>query len=417
MVAVQPGTGSVTDEEPIQGPTFSKAISAPDPIPEAGRRRAMELMESGALFRYTPGYLSETALAEADMAEYTGFKYVVGFNSCGSALFIALKVAGVQPGDKVLCNAFSFTAVPSAVHHAGGEPLYVESTDAYVMCPDDLRAKIAAAKATGEPAKYLMLTHMRGKVAEMQEIYEIADAEGITVVEDCAHALGIQWDGVQLGRKAAVACYSTQSAKVINSGEGGFFCTDDDEFAARAYCYAGCYERLYSQHVVSPPDAVFDRVKLETPNYSLRMNDLAAACIRPQIANIEERVERYNEMYERIVGQLNDIEEFEIPPYNPRVRPVKDSLQINLRMTPDEVDAFLAASKRRGLPVGLFGARDNARNFRCWQYALPKEELPRTERLIKMAIDCRLPAVFDAEDFDQMAKVLRAARDDAVGSA
>eukprot|EP00967_Tisochrysis_lutea_P154379 scaffold306468_cov36-Tisochrysis_lutea.AAC.2 len=86
-------------------------------------------------------------------------------------------------------------------------------------------------------------------------------------------------------------------------------------------------------------------------------------------------------------------------------------------MTPDEVDAFLAASKRRGLPVGLFGARDNARNFRCWQYALPKEELPRTERLIKMAIDCRLPAVFDAEDFDQMAKVLRAARDDAVGSA
>jgi dTDP-4-amino-4,6-dideoxygalactose transaminase len=67
------------------------------------------------------------------MTERTGFKYCVGFNSCGSALFIALKTNGVQPGDHVLANGFSFTAVPSAIHHAGGIPVYVESTDAYVM--------------------------------------------------------------------------------------------------------------------------------------------------------------------------------------------------------------------------------------------------------------------------------------------
>ena len=90
-------------------------------------------MKSGALFRYTPGVESETALAEWDMTERTGFKYSVGFNSCGSALFIALKTCGVQPGDHVLANGFSFTAVPSAIHHAGGIPVYVESTDAYVM--------------------------------------------------------------------------------------------------------------------------------------------------------------------------------------------------------------------------------------------------------------------------------------------
>lgn len=64
----------------------------------------------------------------------------------------------------MLANAFSFTAVPSAIHHAGGEPVYVEATDAYVMCVDDLKAKIEAEKQTGNPAKYLMLTHMRGKV-------------------------------------------------------------------------------------------------------------------------------------------------------------------------------------------------------------------------------------------------------------
>ena len=108
---------------PIVGPTFHKPLSMPDPIPEEGQKRALELMKSGALFRYTPGVLSETALAEADMCEATGFKYAVGFNSCGSALFIALKAAGVQPGDKVLANAFSFTAVPSSIHHAGAVPV------------------------------------------------------------------------------------------------------------------------------------------------------------------------------------------------------------------------------------------------------------------------------------------------------
>ena len=65
--------------------------------------------------------------------------------------------------------------------------------------------------------RVLMLTHMRGKVADMARVYQLAEAHGLTVVEDCAHALGIQWEGVQLGRSARVACFSSQSAKVINS--------------------------------------------------------------------------------------------------------------------------------------------------------------------------------------------------------
>ena len=127
---------------PITGPTFDKPLSTPDSVPEAGQQRAVELMRSGALFRYTPGVLSETALAEEAMVDYTGFKYVVGFNSCGSALFIALKCLGVTPEDSVLCNAFSFTAVPSAIHHTMATPVYVESNDGFVMDMDDLEKKI-----------------------------------------------------------------------------------------------------------------------------------------------------------------------------------------------------------------------------------------------------------------------------------
>lgn len=404
--SVNTNGGTAPLSSSVAGPTFTKRLSSPDPVPEAGRQKALELMSSGSLFRYQPGVLSETAQAEAAICEYTGFKYCVGFNSCGSALFIALKCLGVQPGDAVLANAFSFTAVPSAIHHAGAIPTYVESTDSYVVDTDDLRAKITP------ETKTIMLTHMRGKLTNMQKVYELAEEFNLDVVEDCAHALGVQWDGVQVGRSAKVACFSTQAAKVINAGEGGFLCTDDDEIAARAICYAGCYELLYEQHLVAPPAEVFERVKFETPNYSLRMSDLTASCIRPQIDNLEERVAQYNERYARITARLEDSPHIDVPAIDPRVRPVCDSLQFNLvGMTEEQVSTFLANCKRRGMPVGLFGSKDNARNFRNWQYSPVKtdEELPNTARVIASAIDVRLPAVFEDEDFDMMADVLKAA--------
>jgi len=397
----------------VAGPTFSKPLATPDAVPMEGQLRAMELMQSGALFRYTPGVLSETALAEEAISQYTGFKYVVGFNSCGSALFIALKCLGVQPGDGVLANAFSFTAVPSAIHHAFATPVYVESTDGFVMDHEDLAKKITP------ETKYLMLTHMRGKVADIAKVYELAEQHNLQVVEDCAHALGIQWEGEQLGRKAKVACFSTQSAKMINSGEGGFLCTDDDELAAKAICYAGCYESLLAQHIIAPPREVFDRVKKGIPNYSLRMSDLTACCVRPQIDTLEERIGIYNGRYEAITSQLlaDDVgaAHFHIPPIDGRVRPVSDSLQINLRgLDAAGVDAFLAACKRRGMPVGLFGSADNARNFRNWQYSPIAVDVERTEAMIAAAIDVRLPLSFDESDFEQMGNVLLAAIRDVV---
>jgi len=276
---------------------------------------------------------------------------------------------------------------------------------------DDLERKITP------DTKYLMLTHMRGKVADMQRAYEIAEKHNLVVIEDCAHALGIQYDNIQLGRSARAACFSTQSAKMINSGEGGFLMTDDDEVAARAICYAGCYEALISQHVVAPPKEVFDAVKKETPNYSLRMSDLTATCIRPQINTLNERIEKYNRRYEMICEQLAGCDNFHIPAIDERVRPVSDSLQINLRgMSAEQVNAFLGHSKQRGMPVGLFGSRDNARNFRNWQYSPIAVDVEKTEAMIQAAIDVRLPLSFDDEDITQMGKVLLAAVEDTMGN-
>ena len=89
-------------------------------------------------------FFFQVSLCEKAIAEYTGHKYCVALNSCGSALALMLKAAGVQQGDKVLSNAFTFGAVPSAIEHAGGVAVYVESTEGYVMDVEDLEKKLKA---------------------------------------------------------------------------------------------------------------------------------------------------------------------------------------------------------------------------------------------------------------------------------
>jgi hypothetical protein len=96
---------------------FTKEFTRPEPIPEAGIKRALELMKSGRLHRYNsaPGEISEVSLLEKEYAEYVGARYCLGLSSCGSSIYAALKSVGVVPGDKVLCNVFTLAPVPGAI--------------------------------------------------------------------------------------------------------------------------------------------------------------------------------------------------------------------------------------------------------------------------------------------------------------
>jgi len=133
-----------------------------------------------------------------------------------------------------MTNAFTFVAVPSAIHHAHAKPVYVESTSSYVLCLEDLALK---AKTSG--AKYLMISHMRGKIADMDEVKRICDENGVVLLEDCAHSIGVRFgdgtkDARHTGHHGVAACISSQSYKMLNSGEGGFYLTDNDVMAAKA---------------------------------------------------------------------------------------------------------------------------------------------------------------------------------------
>ena len=388
---------------------ITRDIKTPDPIPFEGQTAATELMQTGRLYRYNIGKGEESvvSLCEIEVAKYTGHKYCVALNSCGSALMLLLKTSGLKYGDEVISNAFTFGAVPSAIEHAGGKAVYVESDYNHVMDVDDLKKKLKS----HPNCKHVMVSHMRGKVADMDGIKAACDEAGAVLLEDCAHSLGVRWQGKHTGHMGKACAISSQSYKMINSGEGGFFLTDDAEMAAQCAVYAGAYEALNSKHVTVPGPEVFGDLPTQLPNYSVRMSNLAAAVIKPQMKTLEERIVKYNTRYEKLTKAVMERcgDYLSIPVNTPGVTtPVHDSLQFNLShdITDEQVQEFLDGCASHGLPVELFGHKSNARNFVNWGFAPAEEPLPLTAKMLSRACDVRMPLMWDDSDFDDMANVI-----------
>lgn len=387
---------------------ITRDIKTPDPVPFEGQQGALELMQTGRMYRYNVKSAEESvvSLCEKEVTNYTGHKYCVALNSCGSALMLLLKTSGLEHGDEVISNAFTFGAVPSAIEHAGGKAVYVESDYNHVMDVDDLDKKLAA----HPNCKHVLISHMRGKIADMDKIKDTCDKYGAILLEDCAHSLGVKWNGKHTGHKGIACAISSQSYKMINSGEGGFFLTDDAEMAAKCAVYAGAYEGLASKHMTVPGPEVFADLPTQLPNYSLRMSALAAAVVRPQLKTLDERIEKYNRRYNKLteVVQARAGKYLSIPVNTPGMSPVHDSLQMNLSqdMTDEQVQMFLDECATHGLPVELFGHKSNARNFVNWKFAPTADPLPMTTQMLSRACDVRMPLMWDDADFDTMADVI-----------
>ena len=382
-------------------------LTEPEPIPEAGIRRANELMRSGRLFRYGEmgADQSDAALLEREFAAHVGRRYCVAVNSGGAALFLALKVLDVAPGEPVLVNAFTLAPVPGAIVHAGARPVIVGITADYKIDVDDLRRKAAASGA-----RVLMLSHMRGHLADMDAVMEACRDLGLAVIEDCAHALGARWGQRTIGTFGVAAAFSAQTYKHLNAGEGGFLVLDDEDMAARAILHSGSY-MLHGQHLDPPPPDVMERWAERTPNFSMRMTALAAAMLRPQLAELPRRIARWNAIYQRIAGGLARAQAVRLPARPPEEHYTATSIQFSLPgLAADEIDRFLALARGRGLPVKWFGAGRQT-GFtsvpRHWRYAPGQTGLDDSHRILATLCDIRTPVSLTDEDCDLIAAIVR----------
>ena len=384
---------------------FRGSFTQQEPLPEASIAAANAVMQHGRLHRYNlaEGEVGETALLEQEFAAATGARFALAVASGGYALATALRALGGEPGDPVLSNAFTLAPVPGAIAALGAKPVFVEITESLTVDPDHL---MQAAKASD--AKVLMLSHMRGHQPDMGALMKLCDALGLTVVEDCAHTMGGQAGGVVSGRHGRIACYSMQTYKHINSGEGGFLTTDDETLAARAVLLSGSY-MLYERHGAAPRAEAFEEIRDFTPNISGRMDNLRAAILRPQLADLPAQVARWAALHDTMEEGLGNLPNLRLIDRDPGLSRVGSSFQFRLPDHPeDALQAFVARCAARGVELKWFGARRAVgftSTYRNWAYA-ETPDLPKTDRIVAGLLDMRLPLTFSVEDCRLIARII-----------
>lgn len=385
---------------------FSGSFTQQEPIPAAGIEAAVAVMQSGRLHRYnTAGdERGETALLEQEFAAFLGAKYCLAVASGGYALGAALRAMQIGPGEPVLTNAFTLAPVPGAIAAIGACPIFVETTENLTI---DFAHLEQMAVETG--ARVLMLSHMRGHLADMTALMSLCRRLNLRVIEDCAHTMGAEWDGIASGRFGDIACFSTQTYKHMNSGEGGLLTTDDPDLAARAILLSGSY-MLYPRHLAAPEPVHFDGLRLEIPNVSGRMDNLRAAILRPQIALLPDRRQRWTGLHDALQEGLSNVPGLRLTHRPTQERHVASSFQFLLPdWSADRIRALLFACAERGVELKWFGAPEPAAftsRYDHWQYA-GAQKLPKTDRILAGLIDMRLPLTFGLQDVALIARIIR----------
>lgn len=375
---------------------FTKPFIRQEPIPEAGIAAAVEVMRSGALHRYGwPEGESPSEALERRYADWQGARYCLAVTSGGQAMRIAMAALGLGPGDKVLTNAWTLAPVPGAIASVGAEAVLVETTQDLVIDLQDLAAK---ANATG--ARTLLLSHMRGHLVDMAALMAWADAAGVTVIEDCAHTMGATWAGRKSGNFGHIACFSCQTYKHMNAGEGGLLTTDDAALAARATILSGSY-MLWQRHGAGPAPDAFDDARLDMPNSSARMDNLRAALLLPQLAELDANLDRWMALAEIVRASLASAPGVTLPTAPAAARRIGSSIQWRIpALDAAGCRGFVAACAARGVEVKWFGDADPhgfTSTHGSWRY-VPRQALPRTDEVLATLFDMRLPLTFSEDD-------------------
>jgi dTDP-4-amino-4,6-dideoxygalactose transaminase len=196
----------------------------------------------------------------------------------------------------------------------------------------------------------------------------------------------------------------------MNSGEGGLLVTDGEDVIAKAILFSGSY-MLYEGHISRPALEVFERYKKQIPNFSLRMSNLAAALIRPQLADLDRQGRRWNQRYDLIEAELAGVDHIRIPKRPAKEGYVGSSLQFSLTgVDIPAVETFIEICAERGVEIKWFGSTEPVgftSSWESWQYIQNCPSLPRTRQTLDFMCDFRIPLTFSLEDCKVIAAVIK----------
>ena len=311
---------------------------------EAEARAVAGVLESGWV---SQGPM--VARFESMFAERVGARYAVATSSCTTALHLGLLLAGVGPGDEVICPSYSFIATANAVLYAGATPVFADiQRDTWNIDPADALERVTAR------TKAIVPVHQVGLAADLDRLLNMT-ARGVTLVEDAACAIGSTYRGRPIGSHGNIACFSFHPRKTVCTGEGGMVTTDDAELAeqARRLRSHGASVSAVSRHQAK--GLVFEQYRELGFNY--RMSDVHAAIGVAQMSKLDALVARRRSVAERYNDAFAALPLLALPARPPYAGHAYQSYGVMLtRECRHERDAVLRAlvdlgiSCRRGIP-------------------------------------------------------------------
>ena len=271
------------------------------------KARVAECMDG--IFLTTGAYVKEF---EEKFAAYFGVKYSVALTSCTAALHLALLALDIGVGDEVITTPMTFIATANAVLYAGAKPVFVD-VDASTGLIDPIKIEAAITSRT----KAVIPVHLYGQMCDMKAINTLARRHGLRVIEDCAHCVEGERDGIRPGQTSDVACFSFYATKNLTCGEGGAVTTNDSRIDERI--------RTLRQHGMSKGAAdryggVYKHWDMVELGWKYNMSNIQAAMLLPQIPRIEANWARRDALYQEYVRALSGIRGLEWPALLPGVK-------------------------------------------------------------------------------------------------
>ena len=199
----------------------------------------LQVLRAGYLYRYgittpegtDPRFQGKVYQLEQEIAAMSQVRYAVAVNSGTSALLASLAALGIGPGDEVIVPGFTFVASISAIVFSGAVPVLAEIDRTFNLDPEDVKEKISPR------TKAIMVVHMMGNPARLEELKRVADINNLYLIEDCCQAFGAAYRGRPIGSIGHVGAFSFNIYKTITSGDGGMVITDDEELYRRAFAF------------------------------------------------------------------------------------------------------------------------------------------------------------------------------------
>ncbi|QHW35340.1 aminotransferase class I/II-fold pyridoxal phosphate-dependent enzyme [Paenibacillus rhizovicinus] len=282
---------------------------------------------------------------EQELSAHVGTRGALALSSGTAAIHQALRLVGIERGDKVFVSTLTFIASVNPVLYEGGEPVFIDSEpETWNMSPQALERALEAARQEGRLPKAVIVVNLYGQSADLDPILELCNAYGVPVIEDAAESLGATYKGRASGTLGAFGIYSFNGNKIITTSGGGMLVSNDLDALAKA--------RFWSTQA---RDAALHYEHSEL-GYNYRLSNVLAGIGRGQLQVLEERVAARRAIFERYEQSLARIEGIDFMPeaaFGMSTRWLT-AMTINPRIvdtTPAELIAQLAGENIEARPV------------------------------------------------------------------